>query len=109
MQSIKNNVQLIGHLGKNPEVITLENGTKVAKLLLATNEYRKNAQGEKQTHTSWHHLTAWGVQASIAEKFLIKGKQIVVNGRLSQKPYTTKDGSKRIFTEIIVSNLQTIA
>jgi single-strand DNA-binding protein len=106
---MQNNVQLIGHLGRNPEVKTLDNGNKVAKLLLATSEYRKNDKGEKETHTTWHNLTAWGNPASIAEKFLIKGKKIAINGKLSNRMYTDKDGIKRYYTEIIISDLQMIA
>jgi single-strand DNA-binding protein len=106
---MQNNVQLIGHLGRNPEVKTLDNGNKVAKLLLATSEYRKNDKGEKETHTTWHNLTAWGSSASIAEKFLIKGKKIAVNGKLSNRMYTDKEGIKRYYTEIIISDLQMIA
>ncbi len=109
MNNLKNSVQLIGHIGKNPEVSTLENGSKIARILLATSEYRKNAQGEKQTHTQWHYLTAWGAQAVIAEKYLIKGKQIAIQGKLNNKSYTDKHGVKKYFTEIVVSELKMIA
>jgi single-strand DNA-binding protein len=109
MNTLSNNVQLIGHLGRNPEVKTFENGNKVAKLLLATSEYRKNAQGEKETHTTWHNLQAWGNQASIAERFLIKGKKIAISGKIENKNYTDKDGIKKYFTEIRVNEIQMIA
>jgi single-strand DNA-binding protein len=109
MNTMQNNVQLIGHLGRNPEVKTLHNGSKVAKLLLATNEYRKNEKGEKQTYTTWHNVSAWGNSADVAEKFLIKGKKIAINGKLSNRMYTDKDGIKRNYTEIIISELQMIA
>jgi single-strand DNA-binding protein len=104
--AFQNNVQLTGHLGRNPEVITFENGKKVVKLLLAINEYRKNAAGEKQTQTQWHNLTAWGTAADVAEKYLIKGKQIMINGKLNNKTYLAKDGSKRYTTEILVNQIQ---
>jgi single-strand DNA-binding protein len=104
--TFQNNVQLTGHLGRNPEVITFEDGKKVVKLLLAINEYKKNTAGDKETHTQWHTLTAWGSVADIAEKYLIKGKQIMVHGKLNNKTYLAKDGSKRYTTEIIVNQLQ---
>jgi single-strand DNA-binding protein len=109
MNNIKNNVQLIGHLGRNPEVKTLESGKKVARLLLATSQYRTNQNGEKETLTDWHHLTAWGAQATLAEKYLIKGKEIAIQGRLSNRMYIDKDGSKRYYTEIVINDLQMIA
>ena len=109
MNTMQNNVQLIGHLGRNPEVKTLNNGNKVAKLLLATSEYRKNDKGEKQTHTPWHNVCAWGNAATIAEKFLIKGKKIAINGKLSNRMYTDATGIKRYYTEVIISELQMIA
>lgn len=109
MHNIKNNVQLIGHLGRNPEVKTLESGKKVARLLLATSEYRKNTAGEKETFTTWHNLTAWGGAAILAEKYLLKGKQIAVHGKLSNRMYVDKDGIKRFYTEVVVSDLQMIA
>jgi single-strand DNA-binding protein len=109
MTDLKNNVQLIGHLGKNPTVTTLENGSKVAKILLATSEYRKTVTGEKQTLTQWHNLTAWGAQASIAEKYLIKGKQIAIQGKLNNRMFTDKEGIKRYYTEIVINDLKMIA
>jgi single-strand DNA-binding protein len=109
MNNLSNNVQLIGHLGRNPEVKTLDNGTKVVKMLLATNEYRKNEHGEKATHTTWHNLTAWGNTASIAERFLIKGKHVCINGKLANNTYTDKNGIKRYATEIVVNNIEMIA
>lgn len=109
MNTLTNNVQLIGHLGRNPQVTTLQNGKKVAKILLATSEYRKDANGQKATHTTWHNLQAWGAQASIAERFLIKGKKIAVSGKLENKNYTDRDGIKRYFTEIKVNEIQMIA
>jgi single-strand DNA-binding protein len=109
MSNMQNTVQLIGHLGRNPEVKTLDNGKKVAKILLATNEYRKNEKGEKHTHTTWHNVSAWGSAASIAERFLIKGKKIALTGKINNRMYTDKDGIKRVYSEVIISDLQMIA
>jgi single-strand DNA-binding protein len=109
MNNLKNNVQLIGHLGRNPEVKTLSSGAKVVRLLLATSDYRKNEKGEKETYTTWHTLTAWGNQASIAERFLIKGKQIAINGKLQNNNYVDKQGVKRYSTEILVNEIEMMA
>ena len=72
MNTLRNKVQLIGNLGNNPEIITLESGKKLAKFSIATNENYKNAQGEKVTTTEWHNLVAWGKTAEIAENYLEK-------------------------------------
>ncbi|MFM2388017.1 MAG: hypothetical protein RL660_2774 [Bacteroidota bacterium] len=109
MSTMNNNVQLIGHLGSNPEVKTLESGKKVARLSLATNAYKRNADGMRETTTQWHTLAAWGRNAELAEKYLIKGKHIAVNGKLNNRTYVDKTGVKRVYTEILVSNIQMIA
>jgi single-strand DNA-binding protein len=109
MNNIRNNVQLIGHLGRNPEVKNLDNGNKVAKLILATNETRTNPNGEKITNTQWHTLTAWNGHASLAEKYLIKGKQIMVVGKLNNTNFIDKQGIKHFKTEIIVNEIKMIA
>jgi single-strand DNA-binding protein len=106
---MNNNVQLIGHLGRNPEVKTLENGKKVARISLATSSYKRNAQGERETSTQWHTLSAWGKTAELAEKYLIKGKQVAVHGKLNNRTYVDKTGIKRVYTEILVNEIQMIA
>ncbi len=105
MNSLKNKVQLIGHLGGDPEIITLENGGKLAKFSLATNETYKNAEGEKVTDTQWHNIVAWGKMAEIAENYLAKGKEIMVEGKLMSRSYETKEGEKRYITEIKCNEL----
>ena len=97
---MKNKVQLIGHLGMNPEVKTTESGKKLAKLNVATNETYRNAKGEKITDTQWHQIIAWGKTADIAEKYLQKGTEVVIDGKLINKSYTDKDSVKRYVTEI---------
>ncbi len=77
-----NKVMLIGHLGKDPEVKTLENGTKVAKVSLATTEKFKDRNGNVQESTEWHNLEIWGEQAKVAEQYLRKGKQVYVEGKI---------------------------
>lgn len=100
MNAMKNKVQLIGHLGMNPEVKTTESGKKLAKLNVATNETYRNAKGEKITDTQWHQIIAWGKTADIAEKYLQKGTEVVIDGKLINKSYTDKDSVKRYVTEI---------
>ncbi len=105
MNTLRNNVQLIGNLGKKPEIITLDSGTKLAKFTLATNESYKNAKGDRVENTQWHNLTAWGKTAEIAEMFLDKGKEIAVQGKITYNTYMDKDGNKRYTTEIVVNEI----
>lgn len=105
MNSLRNKVQLIGNIGQTPEIITFENGKKLAKLTLATNETFKNAKGEKQVDTQWHNLTAWGKTADIIEKYLSKGQEVAIEGKLQHETYDAKDGSKRYATKIQISEL----
>jgi len=103
MNALRNKVQLIGHLGNAPEIRTLEGGKKMAKFSVATNETYRNAKGEKVTETQWHNLVAFGKTAEIAEKYLTKGKEVAVEGKLTTRTYNDKDGKKMYFTEIQVS------
>ncbi len=105
MSTLRNKVQLIGNLGNDPEIITLESGKKLAKFSLATNESYKDASGEKQTKTDWHNLVAWGKTADIIEKYITKGKEIAIEGKLSTRGYETKEGENRYVTEVIVNEL----
>ena len=105
MYALKNKVQLIGNLGNAPEVKSIEGGKKLVKFSVATNESYRNAKGEKITETQWHNVVAWGKVAEIAEKFLSKGSEVAVEGKLIYSNYTDKDGVKKYFTEIQVSEL----
>ena len=105
MSTLKNNVQLIGNVGQEPTITNLESGKKVARLSLATNEHYKNAQGEKQTDTNWHTLVAWGKTAEIIEKYVTKGKEIAVKGKLTSRSYKTSEREKRTVTEVVVNEL----
>lgn len=105
MNMMKNKVQLIGYLGQAPEIKTLETGKKVANMSLATNEDYKDANGARVTETQWHTLVAWGKTAEFAEKYLAKGLQIAVDGRLVNRSYTDKAGVKRAVTEIYVNEM----
>jgi single-strand DNA-binding protein len=101
MNNLRNRVQLIGHLGANPEIKTLENGNKMAKLNIATNESYKNQKGETVKETQWHSVVVWGKQVKIAEQYLQKGNEICIEGKLNNRDYTDKDGVKRFITEIV--------
>ena len=105
MNALKNKVQLIGNLGNSPEVRTFDGGRKMARFSMATNESYRNAQGERVTDTQWHNLIAWGKLADIAERFLIKGKEVAVEGKLINRSYNDKEGNKRYVTEIQVNEL----
>lgn len=105
MNNLRNKVQLIGHLGQTPEIITFDGGNKLAKITLATNETYKNTKGEKITDTQWHQVVAWGKTADIVEKFLVKGQEIAIEGKIVNRSYETKEGEKRFRTEIQVGEL----
>lgn len=103
--TIKNRVQLIGNLGAAPEVKDLDNGNKVARFTVATHEYYTNKKGEKVDETQWHNIVIWGKLAGIAEKYLQKGSQVVIDGKLTTRNYTDKEGVKKYFTEIVANEL----
>jgi single-strand DNA-binding protein len=105
MKTLRNSVQLIGNLGMYPEVKETENGKKLAKFSLATTETYRNKQGEKVSETQWHNLIIWGGLADIAQKFLKKGKQVAVEGKLTNRNYDDKEGKRRYITEIVVNDL----
>lgn len=105
MSTLKNKVQLIGNVGQGPTITNLESGKKVVRLSLATNENYKNSNGEKQTDTNWHNIVAWGKTAEIIEKYVTKGKEIAVEGKLKTRSYEDKDGVKRYVTEVVISEI----
>lgn len=102
---MKNRVQLIGNVGNDPEVKTLENGKKLAHVSIATNDYYKNEKGERVEQTEWHRVTAWGKTAEIIEKYVVKGKEIAVEGKLTHRSYDDKNGEKRYITEVVVNEI----
>jgi len=105
MNALRNKVQLIGNLGQDPEIVNLDNGSKLAKFSIATSDSYKNAQGEKVEDTQWHTIVAWGKTAEIVENYLTKGKQVAVEGKLTHRSYETKEGEKRYVTEIRCNEL----
>jgi len=103
MNTLRNSVRLVGNLGMDPEVKSFDNNKKLARLSIATHESYKNDKGEKTTETQWHNVVMWNTQAKFAEDYLKKGDEIAVEGRLSSRSYTDKDGNKRFVTEIVAN------
>ncbi|MCA1742022.1 MAG: single-stranded DNA-binding protein [Bacteroidales bacterium] len=105
MNALRNKVQLIGRLGQDPEVRTLESGKKVAHFNLATNGSYKNAEGSKIEETTWHSIVAWNGLAELSSKFLAKGREVCIEGRIAYRTYTDKNGLQKNVTEIVASDL----
>lgn len=102
---MKNSVQLIGHVGQEPEIKNLEKGKKLANISIATNEVYYKENGDKVEKTEWHRVTAWGKAADIIEKYVTKGKEVAVEGKLTHRSYDDKDGNKRYITEIVANEI----
>jgi len=101
-----NKVILIGNLGKDPEVRHLENGTAVANFSMATSEsYKDRNSGERKTITEWHNIVLWRGLAEVAEKYLKKGDQVYIEGKLKTRSWEDKDGSTRYTTEVVGDNM----
>ena len=105
MNAMKNRVQLIGNVGNDPEIKTLENGKKLAHLTVATNDRYTNDKGEKIEQTEWHRVTAWGKTAEIIEKYVVKGKEVAIEGKLTHRSYDDKNGGKKYITEVVVNEI----
>ena len=103
MNNLRNKVQLIGRLGKDVEVRTLESGKLLAKVSMATSDIYRDNDGNKVENTQWHNLTFWGNNAKNAGILLKKGSEIAVEGRLNYSNYEDKEGNTKYFTEIIVN------
>lgn len=105
LKTMRNKVQLIGHLGASPEIKTLDGGKKLARINIATNETYINVKGEKVTETQWHSVVAWGKTAEIAEKIFSKGMEVLIEGKLVNRSYIDKDGNKKFITEVQANEL----
>lgn len=103
MNSVKNSVQLIGHLGADPVMRTLENGAKVARLSIATTERYKGKNGEWMEDTTWHSVVAWESLAEKAEQYLHKGAHILIAGKLINRSYVDSKGEKKYIYEVRAS------
>ena len=100
MYAVKNKVQLIGNLGQDPEIKSYGDDKKVAYISIATNENYRNAKGDKVTDTQWHNVVVWGKLVDIVEKYLVKGIEVIIEGRLINRAYTDKQGAKKLVTEV---------
>ena len=102
MTHLSNQVQLIGNLGADPELITFDNGNNLCKANVAINEYYKDKEGEKQTKTYWHRVVAWGKTAELMNKLLRKGSRVAFNGKIITRSFEDKEGNNRQITEVQV-------
>jgi len=100
-----NKVILVGNLGKDPEVKYLDNGVAVANFSLATTENYKNKEGEKVSQTEWHNIVLWRGLAEVAEKYLKKGANVYIEGKIKTRKWEDKDGNTRYNTEILADNM----
>ncbi|MEO6759539.1 MAG: single-stranded DNA-binding protein [Saprospiraceae bacterium] len=103
-----NKVTLIGHLGGDPEIRHLENGNSVGSFSLATNENYKDKDGNWQTRTEWHNVVVWREDADRAEKMLKKGMMAFVEGKISYRKYTDKDGIERKTTDVVANTFRSL-
>jgi single-strand DNA-binding protein len=101
-----NKAILVGNVGNDPEVKYLEGGTAVAKFSLATTENYKNKAGERVSQTEWHNIVAWRHLAELTEKYITKGKQLFIEGRITNRSWEDQDGNKRYTTEIVAQSIQ---
>lgn len=105
MKNLKNRVQLIGRLGRDPEVKSTKTGKTIARFSLATTETFRDKSGEKRKDVQWHNLVAWNKLAEIASEYLSKGSEIAVDGKIVYRTYEDKEGQVKYFTEVIVNEL----
>lgn len=103
--TVTNSVQLIGNVGNNPVLRTLENGNKVAQFQIATHSQYTNKDGEKIKCTQWHNVIAWNKTAEIVDKYVNKGKQILVKGSLNHRSYDDNQGNKVYVTEVLMEDI----
>jgi single-strand DNA-binding protein len=105
MSNLRNKVVLIGYLGNDPEIVQLDSGKKLAKFSLATHDAYRNAAGEKIEETQWHNLIVWNKTAEVVEKYVKKGQEVAIEGKLTSRSYEDKEGNKRYITEVQVNEL----
>jgi single-strand DNA-binding protein len=108
MNNLRNSVRLIGNLGGTPEIKELSGGKKLAKISIATTEKYKDSDGKQVSETQWHNLVVWGKQAEFVEKYLEKGNEVAVEGKLLNRSYTDKEGHKKYISEISVNEIMKV-
>ncbi|SFS84303.1 single-strand binding protein [Zhouia amylolytica] len=105
MNSLKNKVQLIGRLGQDPEIITFEDGGKIARFNLATDDSYKDKQGNKIERTYWHPVVVKNGLVKVVENYITKGKEIAIEGKLTNRSWDDNEGKKHYVTEVVVNEL----
>jgi len=101
-----NKVILVGHLGADPDMRYTPSGQGVCELRVATSESWNDKNGQRQERTEWHRIVVWGKRAEVCSKYLAKGRQVYVEGRIQTRTYDDKDGNKRYITEVIANDVQ---
>ena len=105
MKNLRNRVQLIGNIGKDPQIKSFDSGKTMASFSLATSESYKDSEGQKVTDTQWHQVIAWGKTANYIESYLEKGNRIAVDGKLVHRSYNDKEGTTKYITEVLVNEI----
>ncbi len=105
MKNLSNRVQLIGMLGRDPELKEFDSGKQKINFTMATNEYYKNDKGDKVETTHWHRVIAWGNTAKYANQYLKKGNRVMIEGKLTSRTYDDKDGVTRNITEVVANDI----
>ncbi len=108
MKNLRNQVQLIGRLGADPEMSEFSTGSKKTNMSVATSETYKNKSGEKVTDTQWHHVVAWNGNANYAKAYLTKGTEVMIQGKLVSRSYEDKNGTTRYITEVVADQMMII-
>jgi len=105
MNSLRNKVQLIGRLGQDPEIITFEDGGKIARFNLATDDSYKDKNGNKVERTYWHPVVVKNGLVKVVENYVTKGNEIAIEGKLTSRSYESKEGEKKYITEVVCNEL----
>lgn len=100
-----NKIMLIGNLGRDPEIRYTPEGTPVANFSIATSENWTDKSGTRQEHTEWHNIVAWNRLADLCQKYLAKGRQVYIEGRVRTREWNDRDGNKRRTTEVIATQM----
>ncbi|MBT8262036.1 MAG: single-stranded DNA-binding protein [Bacteroidia bacterium] len=105
MNALRNKVQLIGRLGQDPEIMTFDDGNKLAKFSMATDDSYKDKNGEKVERAYWHNVVVRGGLVNVVENYVSKGQEIAIEGKLTNRSYEDKEGNKRYTTEVVCNEL----
>tara|TARA_Y100001963_G_C6699344_1_gene408622 strand:+ start:770 stop:1102 length:333 start_codon:yes stop_codon:yes gene_type:complete len=105
MNALKNKVQLIGRLGQDPEIVTFNDGNKMAKFSLATDDSYKDKNGNKVERAYWHNIVVKNGLVKVVEDYVTKGQEIAIEGKLTNRVWEDKEGNKRYVTEVVCNEL----